>query len=96
MRIFQTQDCSGREIYLTQERFKHITEDHSEVFGYLSYFESILKHPEKTSIKENNKTIHYFYKHFKEKAFPRYLLLVVKYLNGEGFIITAYFVKETT
>jgi len=39
----------------------------------------------------NNK-IAYYYKFYKENTgSTRYLLLLVKYLNGKGFIITAYF-----
>ena len=37
--------------------------------------------------------VHY-YRYFKDSKSPRYLLVVVKYLNGEGFILTAYFMRS--
>ena len=33
-----------------------------------------------------------FYKHVKSEA--KFLRVVVKYLNGEGYIVTAYFVER--
>lgn len=44
---------------------------------------------------ELDKTINYYYKYFKNRKSPaKYLLVIVKYLNGEGFIVTAYFEKN--
>ena len=35
-----------------------------------------------------------YYKDRKKKA--KFLQVVVKYLNGDGFVITAYFVRQIT
>lgn len=37
---------------------------------------------------------YHYYKDRKKKA--KFLQVVVKYLNGEGFVITAYFVRRIT
>ena len=38
---------------------------------------------------------HHYYKHFKETPITeKYLLLVVKLLNKDGFIVTAFFVSK--
>jgi hypothetical protein len=41
--------------------------------------------------------VRYYYKYYKNrKSKAKYLRVIVKYLNGEGFIITAYFVIGIT
>ena len=95
MRIFEIIDKSGKIIYLTNERWGHINEEHPEIFLYLNYFEDILKNPTKIKVYECDESISYYYKYFKNRdASAKYLLLIVKYLNGEAFIITAYFVRN--
>jgi len=40
-------------------------------------------------------SVHYFYKFYKPKRpSKRYLCVAIKYLNGEGYILTAYFDKK--
>ena len=46
---------------------------------------------------EDDKSILYFYKEFKQMLkLERYLLVSVKYLNGKGFVITAFFTNKIT
>ena len=34
----------------------------------------------------------FYYKYFKHKPLPyKYLLVLVKYLNGEGYVVTTYY-----
>tara|TARA_Y100000310_G_C20148889_1_gene563739 strand:+ start:185 stop:376 length:192 start_codon:yes stop_codon:yes gene_type:complete len=50
-----------------------------------------LKSPDKITSYSRDKNIQYYYKQYKNlKAPNKFLLVVVKYLNGEGFIATAY------
>ena len=59
------------------------------------HFESIqatLKAPVTIRYFEDNKSTFYFYKEFKEhEQTERYLMVAVRYLNGEGFVITSFF-----
>lgn len=88
-------NISGRKIRLTRERWKHITQEHPEVASYINCFTDVLSFPTKIITYEYDDTVRYYYKYFKERSVPsKYLLVIVKYLNGEGFIITAYFVKN--
>ena len=91
-RIFETKDKSGRNIYLTDERWKHINQEHSEVAPYLEEIKETLKNPVKITDYEFDENVKYYYKYFKERK-AKYLLVIVKYLNNHGFIITAYFVR---
>lgn len=91
MNIIEVKDKTGREIHLSKERWKHISQEHPEVASYFQEFSSVLQHPLKIGDDEFDESVKYYYKHIKELA--RYVLLIVKYLNGEGYIITAYFVR---
>jgi len=37
MRIFEVKDKTKRKIYLTKERWSHITVEHPEITGYVNY-----------------------------------------------------------
>ena len=89
--IFEIVDKTGRKIHLSKERLKHITQEHPEISSYINDFESILKNP--TKIVSYTSEITYYYKYYKQVQ-SKYILLLVKYLNGKGFIITAYFTKN--
>lgn len=56
-----------------------------------------IKHPNSIRYFEDDENVRYFYKEFKHRApSERYLLVSVKYLNGEGFIITSFFTNKIT
>ena len=94
-RIFEIEDKSGRKIHLLNERWKHINQEHPEVAPYLEELKEILKNPVKITAYEFDENIKYYYKYFKERESAKYLLVIVKYLNYHGFIITAYFAGHT-
>jgi len=94
-RIFEIIDKNGRNIYLTLERLKHI-QKHSNMDDPVDIIKITLQKP--TSVRyEADESSLYFYKEFKEmKSTKRYLLVVVNYLNGHGFIITSFFTDRIT
>ncbi|MEK6811231.1 MAG: PBECR2 nuclease fold domain-containing protein [Nanoarchaeota archaeon] len=93
MKILNIIDKNGKEIYLTLERLKHI-QKHPHMHDPIENIKETLKNP--TTIRyENN--INYFYKEFKHlDPSERYLMVSVKYLNGNGFIITSFFTNKLT
>ncbi len=92
--VLETIDKNGRTIHLSDERWKHIISEHPEVSPFIQEFKTILKFPTKIISVAYDDQVHYFYKYFKErKSSTKYLQIIVKYLNGNGFIITAYFVR---
>ena len=94
-RVFEIKDKSGRNIHLSKERWTHINQEHPEVSGYIEEIKETLKSPTKIKTYEHDKDIRYYYNYYKSREFPaKYLLIIVKYLNGNGFIITAYFVRN--
>ena len=92
--IFEVEDKSGRKVHLSDERWKHLNQEHPEVAPYLEDIKETLKNPVKITTYEFDENVKYYYKYFKERESAKYLLVIVKYLNDHGFIITAYFVKN--
>ncbi|MBI3032607.1 hypothetical protein HYY69_03970 [Candidatus Woesearchaeota archaeon] len=89
MFIFEITDITGRKIHLTKERWQHIIHEHPNVC-VIDNLISIITNPLKiTDSKYNPENVKYYYQFDKNKK--QYLMVAVKYLNGEGFIITAYY-----
>ena len=91
--IFEVEDKSGRKIHLSGERWKHLNQEHPEVAPYMEAIKDALINPLRIVSYEYDENVCYYYKYFKQKQ-SRYLLVIVKYLNNHGFIITAYFVRN--
>ncbi len=95
-RILEVKDKTGRNIYLTDERYNHIKK-HPEMQDNLTVIEETVKIPHKITDYTLESDVKYYYRHYKNrKSKAKYLRVIVKYLNGEGFIITAYFVVGMT
>ena len=91
--IFEIIDKTGRKIKLTKERWKHITSPvspHAYMTNYLEEIKQTLLEPNKITNSANSDTKVNYYKYYKIRK--KYLRVIVNYLNGEGFIITSYFV----
>lgn len=87
-RIFETEDATGRKIYLTKERLAHILK-HPEMANQLKQIEDVLVHPDKITTTDYDADVRFYYRYYKERR--EFLFISVKYLNGEGFIITSYY-----
>ncbi len=90
--VFEIKDKTGRKIHLSKERWgEHIKLEHSDI--EIDEIESTLKNPDNfIEVKED---VYNYYKYFKHRSSgPKYLKVIVKYLNEEGFVVTAYYVKN--
>lgn len=91
--VFEIIDKSGRKIILTKVRWEHITTKHPYMSNYLIEVEETIRNPLKI-VPRDIGDIYDFYNYYKHKKGKlKYLKIVVKYLNGDGFIISAYFVR---
>ena len=93
--IFEIVDKTGRKIRLTRKQWSHATSPsspHAYMTNYLEQVKETLIMPNKivSSVYDDNKAS--YYKYDKERKL--YLRVIVRYLNGEGFVITAYFVRN--
>ena len=94
--IFEIIDKTDRKIRLTKKQWKHITLPfslHSYMANHLEEIKESLIKPDKIVFSVYDKHKANYYRYYKVKK--KYLRIIVKYLNGEGFVITAYFVKST-
>ena len=93
--IFEISDKTGRRIRLTKTQFKHVI-CHKGMENEIEKIKDTLLNPLRIVPHETGELYDYYryYKDRKKKA--KFLQVVVKYLNGEGFIITAYFVRKIT
>jgi hypothetical protein len=89
--VFEIIDKTGRKIRLTKERWNHITK-HSYMTNYLEDIKKALENPTTIMDQKFDKTMKNYYFHYKLKN--RYLLVGVKYLNGEGFVTTAFITRK--
>ncbi|MBI2631391.1 hypothetical protein HYW75_00115 [Candidatus Pacearchaeota archaeon] len=93
--VFEIIDKTGRKVHLTKERWTHITSPNSQHPYMANYFEEIketLKAPAFIILHSLDNTKANYYTYIKnEKA---YLLVGVKYLNGEGFVTTAFLTRK--
>ena len=89
---FEITDKTGRKIHLSSERWEHICE-HKGMDKYLEEIKETLNYPMKIVQHKEGELYDYYnyYKHRKSKN--KFLKVVVKYLNGDGFVLSAYFVS---
>lgn len=80
---------SGVPIRLTDERWVHITEEHAELAGMrLDVLEAVLQ-PERILAGEEGELLA-----IREQEVGKYLVVVYRELEGDGFIITAFITRR--
>ena len=90
--LFNITDKSGRKIRLTKERWQHITQEHSGIKNPEELKETLITPLRVTPSKYDPDNVRYYYRY--DKNFKKYLMVAVKYLNGDGFIITSYYMRR--
>ena len=95
--IFEVIDKTGRKIRLTNKQWKHIKKHPHMNENRLDNIINIIKDPPIMRSSEDDQNTKYLYKEFKDMPpEEKYLFISVKYLNGEGFIITSFFTNKIT
>ncbi len=90
MIIFEIADALGKKIRLTETQWLHILLHHPEMQNYEDKIAETLKFP-KIILFDKPKGNYNYYKVFSKTPFgSKFLHVIVKHLNGEGFIITSY------
>ena len=60
----------------------------------IAIIEQAIKNPIKIKSYSLDPDIRYYYSFHKDRKLGKYLRVIIKYVNGEGFVITAYFVDD--
>lgn len=87
-------DFDGRAVRLTDERLAHILE-HSEMQGQEQRIAETLLTPDSVILSHHDSTVHLYHRLFEETPVTRkYLVVAVKYLEQDAFVITAFFTDK--
>ena len=94
MPVFEIISKIEKKIRLTEMQWAHIVYKHPEMENQLEKMILTLIIPDLVyySPREEN---YQYYKYFDETPITKkYLLVIVKHLNDEGFIITSFFISK--
>lgn len=94
MVVFEVISKTGKKIRLTDVQWAHMSSKHPELENQTDKTITALQEPDYVYHSPNENNFHYL-KFFKQTPITeKYLLLIIKHLNGEGFIITGFFVSK--
>jgi len=89
--IFEVFDKTGRKIHLSKERWSHIRTEHPEI-SEPNDLVLALSSTQKMLLSDRDENVMWYFMFKKEKKL--YLKVAVKYLNGEGYVITAHYTSK--
>ena len=93
--IFEVRDKTGRKIRLTPKQHTHMLKDHPYMHKYIEEMKETLQKPDKMTSYSFDKYVRYYYKGYKHIEKPnKFILVIVKYLNGDGYVISSYLEKN--
>ena len=92
--IFEVNDKTKRKLRMTDYNWHHIVKRHPEVVSQKEKIIETLEKPDKITTSLEDEETKYYYKYYKNISAPyKFMRVIAKYLNGEGFIISSHFVK---
>lgn len=95
--VFEVTDKTDRKIRLTNYAWAHIMKRHPMMSAYMEEMQNALKNPTAVTNSIVDSNVHYYYSYLKNKKGPnKFLLVSVKYLNGDGYILSSYFEDKIT
>ena len=93
--VFEIKDKTGRKLRMTDFNWHHISKRHPEIASQKEKIMETLENPDKITSSLEDKDVRYYHKYYKNLSFHyKFMRVIVKYLNGGGFIISSHFVKE--
>jgi len=83
-------DCFGREVRVTDERLAHILE-HPEMRDMETEIERVLRVPQMVRRSRSDEAVRLYYEFYAQTVVGgKWPCIVVKYLETDAFVITAY------
>ncbi|KKD35886.1 DUF4258 domain-containing protein [Limnoraphis robusta] len=87
-------DYQGRSVRLTEERLTHILQ-HPELVNMEDEIEITLQNPEQVRRSRTDETVLISYRYYTGTLVgDKWLCVVVKYLENDAFVLTAYFTDQ--
>lgn len=94
MHIFELRSKLGKRVRLTQVQWEHITTRHRELRRQKTRIRRTLQEPDFVLYSQRDDNYQH-YKFFpKTPVTEKHLLVVVKHLNDESFVLTAFFLRR--
>ncbi len=91
--IFEVKDKTGRKLRMTNWNWEHIIRRHPNLSSEKEKIIETIEKPDKIIDSLKDSKAKYYYKYYKNRQSPnKFMMVLGKYLNGEGFIISAHFV----
>ena len=88
---FLITDYKDRQIRLTDERLNHIVKKHSEMANMKLAIQDTLVNPDVVRKSRTDNSVYLYYKYFEGTVVGnKWLCTLVKYLENDAFVITAY------
>ena len=94
MIIFTVKSILDKKVRLTHTQWNHTIFRHMELQGQEEKVKQTLQQLQIVFYSASDDNYHYYRLYSTTPVTKKYLLLIVKHLNGEGFIITAFFLRE--
>ena len=90
------QDYFGRNVRLTEERLQHLLDRHPEIeAATISVIIETLENPEEIVASNSDETVELFYRYYlRTSVGDKWMCVVVKNLDANPFVITAYFTDK--
>lgn len=82
-------DIFGKDVVITQERWKHVCLQQPELEPLMSGVRETLENPDHVKMSPSDSTVRLYYKFFDDVFNGKFILAVVK-TNKRNFLITAY------
>ena len=92
--IFEVSCKLERKIRLTDIQWVHIKAKHSEVSSEISKITETLQKPDFILYCMDDDNYQYYKFYQQTPVTQKHMLVIVKILNGDGFVITAFFVRR--
>lgn len=87
-------DYRGHRVRLTNERWRHAIE-HAEMKRQLRKLRSTVQRPDRVLLSRLDSTVHLYYRWFESTPVTKkYLMVAVKDLEDDAFVITSFFTSE--
>lgn len=88
------QDHKGRKIRLTEERWNHIV-GHPEMVGQRERIVETLHAPDSIVATYSDERVHIYQRFYAQTSVTsKYMLVAVKFLEDDAFIVTAFYSRK--
>lgn len=94
MVIFEVVSVLRKKIKLTEIQWTHILLQHGEIHDQLDKVKETIIDPDFVLFDEEEDNFQYYKFYDITPVTAKYMLVIVKHLNTEGFIITTFFTRK--